>query len=89
MALTEIISIIVLFLLLCYFIYKYISLKSLYFEIKRELNSQSLDYHLKRIKDLGYDLTLKAGTGAIKKKGSVSRSQTAKKKSESFDELLS
>jgi hypothetical protein len=85
----EYILIILLFLLLCYFIYKFTALSYLYLNLKRELNSQTLDYHLKKIKEAGYDFTIKAGSNL--KKHNPPRERKIKKGKKglgSFNDLL-
>ncbi len=87
-------TIIILIFVLAYLIYKYVTLKSKYNEVKKELNSQSLDYHLKKVKQAGYDFTIKPGKGvkSDKKSNSSKKSKESsegkKKKSKSFDALL-
>ena len=91
----EYIIIVVLFFLLVYILYKHFSLRKLYLDIKREINNQTLDYHIKKINSLGYDFTLKPskalkGSGSRSNPKSSPKSNASKKKkgSKSFNDLL-
>ena len=80
--------VIVLFLVLDFFIYKYFHLNQTYFDLKKELNTQTLDYHLKKVKELGYDFTIKAGSHLKKAKSTPKSTAKGKKKGGSFKELI-
>lgn len=62
------ISTLVLFFLLTYITYKYHKLSQKYFEARIELNKQDLDYHLKKIKQAGYEFTIKPAKQHYSKK---------------------
>ncbi|MFT4304219.1 MAG: hypothetical protein ACMXYG_06655 [Candidatus Woesearchaeota archaeon] len=73
---------ITLLLLLAYLAIKYFDLRNKFIDTKRQLNSQTLDYHLSKIKDAGYDFTLKGA------KGKSTKSRNSIKKSKHMNELL-
>jgi len=87
--------IILLFIVICYSTYLHIKTYLKIKDLKEELNKQDLDYHLKKIEQLGYDFTIKAGNNKSKvksKKSSspkrASLSSSKKIKSKSFSDLL-
>ncbi|MCB9358312.1 hypothetical protein H6503_00115 [Candidatus Woesearchaeota archaeon] len=63
----EYVVIVALILILIYILIKYFDLRAKMIETKRELNSQSLDYHLQKIKEAGYDFTLKGTKSSSRK----------------------
>ncbi len=96
-------AIVVLIFLLIHFTYKYFTIYQKYIDLKRELNNQDLHYHLKKVRELGYDFTIKPDqhqnikkpnkdrSTSKSKKSSSSSTNTSKsknKKTKSFNELL-
>jgi len=64
--------------------------------LKRELNNQSLDYHLDKVSAMGYEFTLKKGKGTKVATHSTSKSKSSnsskdkkrKGKSKTFDDIM-
>jgi hypothetical protein len=69
-------------LIICYI---YFRLRKQFSEVMLELNNQTLDYHLKKIAELGYDFTLKPGSN-LKKTGKQAHKKP--KQSKTFENLL-
>jgi hypothetical protein len=75
--------IIVLVISLGYSIYRWIKLWQRQVILYKELNSQSLDYHLKKIEELGYEFILKS-----RKDFKPKKEKAKNKKTKKIDELL-
>jgi uncharacterized protein YmfQ (DUF2313 family) len=80
----EYLIIALLALVLGYLLYKHIRLRDKFYQIQKELNSQTLDYYIKKINALGYDLTIKPAKG---KKAKTTTSRKAKNQ-KSFNDLI-
>ncbi|MFT4343407.1 MAG: hypothetical protein ACMXYE_01530 [Candidatus Woesearchaeota archaeon] len=70
-----------------YLLIKYIDIRTRFTDLKKEINSQSLNYHLDKITEAGYDFTIKPIRGKKSHAmASKSHSKTNTKKG-SFDDL--
>jgi len=83
MEILYILAILILIAIIVFMSIKYFELQRLYITLRKQVNSQTLDYHLKRINELGYDFTLKASSKQPK-----SRSGKKITKRKSINELI-
>jgi hypothetical protein len=90
MAWQEVLIITILTITLIIICYAYFSQRKRYNEVMLELNNQSLDYHLKKIAEYGYDFNLKAGRNlkAGNDQRKSSKRSNAKAKPKTFENLV-
>lgn len=80
------IVIVVLIIGYIYLLIRFFELRAKHIEIKRELNAQSLDYHLNKIHEAGYEYTIRHRKES---KGHSKRTPTkGKNKKRTFDEIV-